>query len=74
MKKLILICLTALVLACASCSGKQAEETYETAQFEELQKNYVHARQLYREILEKYPKSEVAAKASERLKALEGKE
>jgi len=74
MKKLILICLTALVLACSSCSGKKAEETYETAQFEELQKNYVHARKLYREILEKYPESEYAAMASERLKAIEGKE
>jgi outer membrane protein assembly factor BamD (BamD/ComL family) len=74
MKRLILIIVTVLLLAFSSCSGKKKEETYETAQFEELQKNYVHARQLYEEILAKYPKSEYAVKASERLKALEGKE
>jgi outer membrane protein assembly factor BamD (BamD/ComL family) len=74
MKRLILIIVTVLLLAFSSCSGKKAEERYETAQFEELQKNYVHARQLYEEIVAKYPKSEYAVKASERLKALEGKE
>ena len=73
MKRLILIFVAVLMLAFSSCSGKKAEETYETAQFEELQKNYVHARKLYKEILAKYPDSEYAAKASERLKALEGK-
>lgn len=69
MKRLILVLLIAL--AFAACSGKKAEEIYETAQFEELQKNYVHARELYEKILKNYPNSEVAAKASERLKALE---
>ena len=75
MKRLILIFLMALMLALAfsSCSGRKAQETYETAKFEELQRNYVHARKLYQEILSKYPDSEYAAKASERLKALEGK-
>jgi len=73
MKRLILVFVSVLFLAFPSCSGKKAQETYETAQFEELQKNYGHARQLYEEILEKYPKSDYAAKASERLKALEGK-
>ena len=74
MKRLILIFVTALFLAFSSCSEKKAEEAYETAQFEELQKNYAHARQLYEEILAKYPESEYAVKASERLKALQGKE
>ena len=73
MKRLILIFVAVLMLAFSSCSGKKVEETYETAQFEELQKNYVHARKLYEEIMVKYPDSEYAAKASERLKALEGK-
>ena len=74
MKRLLLIVLIISAFVFSSCSGKKAEETYETAQFEELQKNYVHARQLYEEILAKYPKSEYAVKASERLKALERKE
>jgi outer membrane protein assembly factor BamD (BamD/ComL family) len=74
MKRLLLVFLAALFLAFSSCSGKKAEEAYETAQFEELQKNYAHARQLYKEILAKHPESEYAAKASERLKALEGRE
>lgn len=69
MKRLILILLMAL--AFSTCSGKKAEEMYETAQFEELQKNYVHARELYEKILKNHPNSEYAAKASERLKALE---
>lgn len=73
MKRFILVFLTGLSLALSSCSGKKAQEAYETAQFEELQKNYVHARKLYEEIMAKYPDSEYAAKASERLKALEGK-
>lgn len=73
MKRKIAVLLSVLILAFSSCSGKKAEEAYETAQFEELQRNYVHARKLYEEILEKYPDSEYAAKASERLKALEGK-
>jgi outer membrane protein assembly factor BamD (BamD/ComL family) len=73
MKRLILISLSIIILAFSSCSGKRAQETYETAQFEELQKNFVHARKLYQEIVTKYPQSEYAAKAAERLKALEGK-
>jgi outer membrane protein assembly factor BamD (BamD/ComL family) len=74
MKRFILTSMMVVMLAFSSCSGKRAGEIYETAQFEELQKNYVHARQLYEEILAKHPGSEYAAKASERLKALEGKE
>jgi outer membrane protein assembly factor BamD (BamD/ComL family) len=74
MKRFILTSMMVVILAVSSCSGKRAGEIYETAQFEELQKNYAHARQLYEEILAKYPGSEFAAKASERLKALKGKE
>jgi outer membrane protein assembly factor BamD (BamD/ComL family) len=72
MKRLSLILFTLLTFVLCSCSGKKAQETYETAQFEELQRNYVHATKLYQEIVAKYPNSEYAAKASERLKALEG--
>jgi outer membrane protein assembly factor BamD (BamD/ComL family) len=73
-KRLLLVVFIMSTLAVSSCSGQKAGEMYETAQFEELQKNYVHAKELYREILEKYPESEYAPKASERLKALEAKE
>jgi TolA-binding protein len=61
----------ALIMALGSCSGKKAEEMYETAQLEELQKNFDHARELYREIIERFPNSEYSAKASERLSALD---
>lgn len=61
-------------VALSGCSGKKAEEKYETARFEELQKNYPHARALYQEIIEKYPDSPYSKRASERLKALEEKD
>lgn len=53
-----------------SCSSNQAEELFETAQFEELQNNREHARQLYEDILKKYPESKYAEKAEERLSDL----
>jgi len=74
MKRIFLIFLIALAVMFSACSSKKAEEIYETAQFEELQKNTVHAKQLYQEIMEKYPKTEYAVKASERLKALRKKD
>jgi TolA-binding protein len=74
MKRILLIFLITLTVMFSACSGKKAQEIYETAQFEELQKNTVHAKQLYQEIMEKYPGTEYAVKASERLKALEKKD
>jgi len=74
MKKTLLILAIVLVLTLPSCSGKKAEEMYETAQFEELQTNYDHARQLYQEIIKKYPESEYAAQAADRLNALQEKQ
>ena len=71
MKKWIMILMIMLAVVLSACYEKKAQEKYETAQFEELQKNYVHARELYKEIIEKYPESEYAQEASERLKALE---
>ncbi len=56
-----------LVIALASCSDG-GKRLYETAQFEEKQNNPEHAAELYEEIIEKYPESEFAAKARERLK------
>lgn len=54
----------------SGCSDRRAEELYETGQFEELQTNYTHARQLYTEIMEKYPDSPAAAKSAQRLAEL----
>jgi len=52
------------------CSRGGAAELLETAQFEEVQRNLPHARKLYAEILEKYPDSDEAKAARERLAAL----
>jgi len=62
--------LAALVLLLAAC-GSGARELMETAEFEEIQKNAVHARELYAEVVRRYPGSPEAAKATERLKALD---
>ena len=54
-----------------SCSGeKKAEELLEIAAFEELQTNIPHAKQLYQEIIEKYPDTETARKAREALEKI----
>ena len=56
-----------------SCSADKAAELFETAQFEELQNNNEHARQIYEDIIKKYPKSDSATKAEERLTAIGNK-
>ena len=61
------LALTVLLSAC----GGGAKEMLETAQFEELQRNTTHARELYQEILRKHPESPEATKAKERLAALD---
>ena len=42
-------------LTAVSCTGDNARELFETAQFEERQNNADHTKQLYREIAERYP-------------------
>jgi TolA-binding protein len=66
---LVLVC----VLFFAACEGNRAEELFKTAEFEELQNNTAHAEQLYKEILGKYPDSEYAVKAKERIVRLNKK-
>lgn len=66
--RLLLVVFLALPLA--GC-GDGAEEIFETAQFEEVQNNREHARKLYNRILRDHPDSPFAARARERLAALE---
>jgi outer membrane protein assembly factor BamD (BamD/ComL family) len=69
MKRGLVILAAVVLLALSACADKAAE-LYETAKFEELQNNKAHAVELYEEIVKKYPDSEQARKAKERLAAL----
>ena len=74
MKQIILIIMMVLTLALSGCSGeKAAKDLLDTAKLEELQNNTEHARQLYEEIVSKYPDTQYAKTARERLKDLEKK-
>ncbi|NIO08828.1 MAG: hypothetical protein GTO40_12750 [Deltaproteobacteria bacterium] len=53
--------------------GDDPKQMFETAQFEELQNNQGHARELYQRIIEADPDSEWAKKARDRLAALQRK-
>lgn len=70
MKCRILLLLLSLVLALSCCSNNNAKELFDTAKLEERQFNPDHAKKLYQEIVNKYPDSEYAEKAKERLTAL----
>ena len=70
MKYKILVLLLTVALVLSGCSGDKAEELFETAKLEELQNAPDHAKKLYQEIVDKYPESEYAKKAKERLSAL----
>ena len=55
-----------------SCSAeKKAEDIFEVAAFEEVQFNVDHARELYEEILKKYPDTETAVRAEQALERLD---
>ncbi|MCH8040757.1 MAG: hypothetical protein IH977_10500 [Nitrospinae bacterium] len=66
---MIIALLLGIVLG--ACGGEGPESLYDTAQFEEKQTNFEHARQLYNQIIENYPDSEFAQKAQGRLERLE---
>lgn len=74
MRRLFLVMLVFLAITAAGCSGNKAKEIYDTAQLEELQNNPQHAWELYEEIIRRYPDSEYARKAGERLSVLKGSE
>jgi TolA-binding protein len=67
-------CRTALVLlffaVLIACSGDKPKELLETAEFEERQMNVPHAKQLYEELIRRYPASQEADKARARLAVL----
>ena len=71
MNRLVLILVLSLCSAMLNgCSGEKGQELYDTAQFEEKQHNNEHARQLYEELVKKYPGTGFAIKGMERLQAI----
>ena len=71
--RLLLTVLLALLPLACTASDRAGQDSFELAQFEERQGNADHARQLYQEILSRYPQSEWAQKAKGRLEALPSK-
>jgi hypothetical protein len=72
-RAMLLIVILLLSLGLAACTDDSAQQVFDNAQFEERQNNQAHAKQLYQEILTKYPKSEYARKAEDRLREIEPK-
>jgi len=73
MQRVILLVLMLWALGFSGCAGDKGKELFETAQFEEKQHNLEHAKKLYGEIAQRYPGSEYARKAEDRLAALKEK-
>jgi TolA-binding protein len=61
---------SALLALLAGCR-ERADDILATAQLEELQHNPVHARELYTDLVRRYPGTPQAATAAARLEALE---
>ena len=59
-----------LCIALAGC-GESPDALLETAALEEVQKNPEHARQLYRQVIERHPGTPQAKTAEEKLRALD---
>jgi outer membrane protein assembly factor BamD (BamD/ComL family) len=68
MRRVLAAALLLVTLACA----EGARQMYDSAQFEEKQRNYEHAAQIYEQMIEKYPASEFTPKAKERLDHIRG--
>ncbi len=60
----------ALLVMVSACGPDQAAQLLETAQFEERQTNKEHAKELYEEIVRRYPDSPAAQTARARLTQL----
>ena len=72
MGRFIFLLLAFCVLVASGCASERGKELFDTAQFEEKQHNQEHAAKLYDEIVKKYPGSDLARKAEERLAVLKG--
>ncbi|MCC2641825.1 MAG: uncharacterized protein K0S45_2238 [Nitrospira sp.] len=62
-----------LLLTGSACGPDQAAQLLDTAQFEERQNNRAHAKELYEEIIHRYPDSPAAETARMRLTHLADK-
>jgi len=67
MKRIVLVLTILLAITNFSCSSSAPENLFDTAKLEELQDNHKHARELYQQIIEKYPESEYAKQSKKRL-------
>ena len=70
MRQIVLILMVIVATVLSGCSGNGAEQLFDTAKLEELQNNREHATKLYQEIIQKYPESDYAKRAKERLSVL----
>ncbi len=73
MSRFVLTFILLSMMSSAGCSVDKGKDIYDMAQFEEKQHNNEHARQLYEEIAKKYPGTEFATKATQRLQEIPGK-
>lgn len=70
MKRYLFLFVVAAI-SLSGCSGNRAEELFDTARLEELQNNDDHAKKLYQELVAKYPDSEYARDARDRLSEIQ---
>ncbi|MGH7230277.1 MAG: tetratricopeptide repeat protein [Nitrospiraceae bacterium] len=68
-RRIITAALLGLAILGSACGTEGGKDLFDTAQFEERQNNQAHAKELYEQIIVKYPQSEYAKKAEERLQA-----
>ena len=67
---IVLIMIGLLFALTVGCGGESPESLFGTAQFEEKQTNFPHAKELYQRIISEHPDSEWAKRAKERVEEL----
>jgi outer membrane protein assembly factor BamD (BamD/ComL family) len=70
MKLFILTLMILFSVSVSGCSGDKAKDIMDTAILEEKQHNPDHAKQLYQEVIQKYPDSAFAKDAQKKLSEL----
>ena len=71
--KITFVAMVLFFVLLVGCGGGESPDSlFETAQFEEKQTNFTHAKELYHQIIRDHPNSEWARRAKERFEALEG--